>query len=141
MFKIFHWQFHLNLPPQHLKPTHRSLYMIYKEGKARDQTDTLFVYAFLCPQSASNRALFCVNKRARLVNWAGSKYLGRRWRRGHWVGWVLRGRAEDEEKEEEDYANVSKQLWSNPESEKNQDKKKDRHTNRVKEEIQPHSEK
>lgn len=31
---------------------------------------------------------------------------------------MLRGRAENEEKEEEDYANVSKQLWSNPDSEK-----------------------
>lgn len=65
--------------------------------------------------------------------------------RGHWIGWVLKARTENtenKEKEGEDYVNVSQQLWSNPEfKKKTQDKKKDRHTNRVQEEIQPHSEK
>lgn len=110
----------------HLKPAQTSSHKIYKVGKARPQKRSLclssYFCLFLCPQSASNHVLFCVDKCAPLIYWAGSKYLGRRRRRG-----PSEHREEvggDEEREEEDYANVSKQLRSYPETERRKGKGK-----------------
>ena len=77
---MFHWALKSSFNPSPWTNLLKQA-CIYKEGKSRHRTNKLFVSLicpFVCPQSASNHLLLCVNKCARLVYWAGSKYLARR---------------------------------------------------------------